>query len=62
MLSSFPFQKCIDKDKQDTKIGRCKYGCEISPFTLREERRLRIFENRELKKIFGPKMDEATGQ
>jgi hypothetical protein len=29
---------------------------------LREERRLRVFENRVLKKIFGPKRDEVTGE
>jgi hypothetical protein len=28
---------------------------------LREERRLRVFENRVLKRIFGPKRDEVTG-
>jgi hypothetical protein len=30
--------------------------------TLREEHRLRVFENRELRRIFGPKRDEATGE
>jgi hypothetical protein len=30
--------------------------------TLREEHRLRMFENRVLKKIFGPKRDEVTGE
>jgi hypothetical protein len=29
--------------------------------TLREERRLRVFENRVLRKVFGPKRDEVTG-
>jgi len=29
---------------------------------LREERRLRVFENRALRRIFGPKMDEVTGE
>jgi hypothetical protein len=29
---------------------------------LREERRLRVFENRVLRRIFGPKRDEATGE
>jgi hypothetical protein len=33
------------------------YGCE----TLREEHRLRVFENRVLRRIFGPKSDEVTG-
>jgi hypothetical protein len=31
------------------------YGCEISCHTLREEHRLRVFENRVLRRIFGPK-------
>jgi len=38
------------------------YGCETWSLTLREERRLRVFENRELMRIFGPKRDEVTGE
>jgi len=34
------------------------YGCETWSLTLREERRLRVFENRVLRRIFGPKRDE----
>ena len=34
------------------------YGCETWSLTLREESRLRVFENRILKRIFGPKRDE----
>jgi hypothetical protein len=37
------------------------YGCETCSLTLREEHRLRVFENRVLRKIFGPKRDEVTG-
>jgi hypothetical protein len=37
------------------------YGCETWFLTLREEHRLRMFENRMLKRIFGPKRDEVTG-
>ena len=37
------------------------YGCEIWSLTLREERRLRMFENRVLRRVFGPKRDEVTG-
>jgi hypothetical protein len=37
------------------------YGCGTWSLTLREERRLRGFENRVLRRIFGPKRDEATG-
>ena len=36
------------------------YGCETWSLTLREERRLRLTENR-LLRILGPKMDEVTG-
>jgi len=38
------------------------YGCETWLLTLREERRLRVFENRVLRRIFGPKSDEVTGE
>jgi hypothetical protein len=40
------------------------YGCETWSLTLREEhtRRLRVFENRVLRRIFGPKRDEVTGE
>jgi hypothetical protein len=38
------------------------YGCETWSFTLREEQRLRVFENRMLRRIFGPKRDEVTGE
>ena len=34
------------------------YGCEAWSLTLREECRLRVFENRILRRIFGPKRDE----
>jgi hypothetical protein len=37
------------------------YGCETWSLTLREEHRLRVFENGVLRRIFGPKRDEATG-
>jgi hypothetical protein len=36
--------------------------CETWSLTLREERRLRVFENRVLRRIFGPKRDEVTGE
>ena len=38
------------------------YGCETWSLTLREERRLRVFEDRVLWGIFGPKRDEVTGE
>jgi hypothetical protein len=38
------------------------YGCETWSLTLREEHTLRVFENRVLRRIFGPKRDEVTGE
>jgi hypothetical protein len=38
------------------------YGCETWSLTLREEQRLRVFKNKVLRRIFGPKRDEATGE
>ena len=38
------------------------YGCETWSLTLREERRLRVFENRVLRRVFEPKRDEITGE
>jgi len=38
------------------------YGCQTWSLTLREERRLRVFEDRVLRRIFGPRRDEATGK
>jgi hypothetical protein len=38
------------------------YGCETWSLTLKEERRLRVFENRVLRRVFGPKSDEVTGE
>jgi hypothetical protein len=38
------------------------YGCETWSLTLREEHRLRVFENRALRRIFGPKRYEVMGE
>jgi hypothetical protein len=38
------------------------YGCESWSLALREECRLRVFENKVLRRIFGPKRDEVTGE
>jgi hypothetical protein len=38
------------------------YGCETWCLTLREEHRLRVFENRALRRIFGPKRNGMKGQ
>jgi hypothetical protein len=38
------------------------YGYETWSLTIREERVLRVFEKRVFRRIFGPKMDEVTGE
>jgi hypothetical protein len=38
------------------------YGCETWSLTLREEHKLRLFENRVLRRIFEPKRDEVMGE
>jgi hypothetical protein len=37
------------------------YGCETWYLTIREEHRMRVFENKVLRRIFGPKREEVTG-
>ena len=41
---------------------RVVYGCETWSLTLREERRLRVFDNRVLRRIFGSKRDKIIGE
>ena len=38
------------------------YGCETWSLTWRKERKLRVFENMVLRRIFGPRRDEVTGE
>jgi hypothetical protein len=38
------------------------YGCETWSLTLRDERRSSVFQNRALRRIFGPERDEATSE
>jgi len=38
------------------------YGSETSSLALREERKLKVFENMVLRRIFGPRRDEETGE
>jgi hypothetical protein len=44
-----------------TSLPVVLYGCETWSLTLREEHRLGVFENRVLRRIFGPKRDEVMG-
>jgi hypothetical protein len=48
--------------KNNISLSVVLYGCETWSVTLKEERRLRVFENRVLRGIFGPKGDEVTGE
>jgi len=61
LLSSSLLSKNIKIKIQKTIISSVVYGCETWLLTLREERRLRVFENMTLRKIFGLKRDEVTG-
>jgi hypothetical protein len=57
----FTIQKCKDYDIYRTIIlPFVLYGCETWLLTLKEECRLRVFENRVLRRIFGHKRDEVT--
>jgi len=62
----FVFQVAIQKFK-DQDIYRniilpvVLYGYETWSLTLRKERKLRVFENKVLRRIFGPRRDEVTG-
>jgi hypothetical protein len=55
---------------KNVKIRICKtillpvvlYGCETWSLTLREEYRLRVLENKVLRRIFGSRKDEVTGE
>jgi len=52
----FAIQKLKDKDTQNYNFSSCLHECEIWSLTLR------VFENRVMRRIFGPKMDEVTGE
>jgi len=41
--------------------GKVLYGCETWSLILREERKLKVFKNMVLRRIFGPRRDEVTG-
>jgi hypothetical protein len=66
-LQSLLFSRLLSR-KLKVKIYRTiilpvvLYGCETWYLTLREEHRLRVFENRVLRGIFGPKRDAVMGE
>jgi len=57
-----PIQKLKDQDIQNYNFACCLYGCETWSLNLREERKLRVFENMVLRRIFGRRRDEVTGE
>ena len=61
---SFVFQVAIQrfKDIGIYILPVVLYGCETWSLTLREEKKLRVFENMVLRRIFGPRRDEVTGE
>ncbi|KAJ4431277.1 hypothetical protein ANN_19874 [Periplaneta americana] len=56
------YSVCKDGRRRHSYITGSFYGCETWTLTLREEQRLRVFENKVLRKIFGAKRDEVTGE
>ena len=62
MSSSLLFKNLNIKIYRTIILPIVLYGCETWSLTLREERRLRVFENRVLRVIFGAKGDEVTGE
>ena len=61
LLSSSLLYKNLKLKMYRTIILPVLYGCETWSLTLREEHRLRVFESRVLRRIFGPRRDEVTG-
>jgi hypothetical protein len=62
LLSSRLLSKNLKIRIYRTIILPVLYGCETWSLTLREERRLRVFENEVLSRIFRPKRDVVTGE
>jgi len=63
LLSSSLLSKNIKiKTYRPIILSLVLYGCETWSLTLTELRRLRVFENRVLRRIFGPKRDEVRGE
>ena len=62
MSSRLLFKNVKIKIYRNIILSVVLYGCETWSLTLREERRLRVFENMVLRRIFGPRRDEVTGK
>ena len=58
-----PIQKFKDQDiYRNIILPIILYGCETWSLILREERKLSVFENMVLRRIFGPRREEETGE
>ena len=62
LLSSSLLSKNLKMKIYKNTILLVLFGCETWSLTLREECRLRVFENRVLRRIFGPKRDKVRGE
>ena len=63
ILSSMLLSKRLNIKIYGIKISPIVlYGCETWSLTRREEKKLRVFENMMLRRIFGPRRDEVTGE
>jgi len=62
LTSSLLSQKLKNKIYRTIILPVVLYGCETWSLALRDERRLRVFENRVLRRVFGPKRDKVTGE
>ena len=51
---------CKDQDTQNYNLAYCLYGCGTWSFKFMEVYRVGLFENKVLRRIFGPKMGEVT--
>ena len=58
----FAIQKYKDQETQNYNFVCCLHGCETWSLNLREEPSLRLFKNKVLTRIIGPKRDEVTGE
>ena len=58
----FPIKNLKIKKYRTIILPVVLYGCETRSLTMRQERRLRVFENRVLRRIFGRKWDEVRGE
>ena len=61
-MFQFAIQKFKDRIYRTIILPVVLYGCETWSLTWREEHRLRVFENRVLRRVFGPKRYEVTGE